>query len=78
MAELAERGTTHFASLLSTLIVNGASTTCYDGQYFFDTDHLKAPAARSNKISVTVGGLPAATAGSTTALSPETMQQSHP
>lgn len=76
MAELAERGTTHFASLLSTLIVNGASTVCYDGQYFFDTDHSEGSSGtQSNKISVAVSGLPVAVAGSTTAPSPETMQQ---
>ena len=39
IGELALRGQTHFASLLSTLIANGATTVCYDGQYFFDTDH---------------------------------------
>lgn len=39
--ELADRTNSHWASLLTTLIVNGASTACYDGQFFFDTDHAE-------------------------------------
>jgi phage major head subunit gpT-like protein len=37
--ELADRANGHWASLLSTLIEAGAATTCYDAEYFFDTDH---------------------------------------
>lgn len=37
--QLAERVLDHPGKLLSTLIENGESTVCYDGQYFFDTDH---------------------------------------
>lgn len=40
--ELAERATGHWAKLLSTLIQNGTGSTsslCYDGQYYFDSDH---------------------------------------
>jgi phage major head subunit gpT-like protein len=29
----------HPDDLLTTLITNGTTTNCYDGQYFFDTDH---------------------------------------
>lgn len=77
MAELAERGRTHYASLLSTLLVNGATTVCYDGQYFFDTDHSEgASGSQSNKINSDISALPAAVHGSTTAPSPEEMQQS--
>jgi phage major head subunit gpT-like protein len=39
VAELAQRANSHWASLLTTLIVAGASTACYDGELFFDTDH---------------------------------------
>jgi phage major head subunit gpT-like protein len=39
IAELAQRTNSHWASLLTTLIVAGTSGECYDGQYFFDTDH---------------------------------------
>lgn len=42
IAELAARAAEHWAKLLSTLITNGTGSTsglCYDGQYFFDSDH---------------------------------------
>lgn len=42
IAEMAETANSHWADLLSTLIANGTGATsglCYDGQYFFDTDH---------------------------------------
>lgn len=76
MSEFADRGQTHWASLLSTLLLNGASTVCYDGQYFFDTDHSEGDSGvQSNSISVTISGLPAAVHGSTSAPSVEEMQQ---
>lgn len=37
--ELAERTNSHWAKLLSTLLLNAESTAGYDGQFFFDTDH---------------------------------------
>lgn len=37
--ELARRTNAHWAGLLSSLIIAGESTVCYDGEYFFDTDH---------------------------------------
>jgi phage major head subunit gpT-like protein len=39
IAELARRTVSHDAKLISALLENGESTLCYDGQYFFDTDH---------------------------------------
>jgi len=42
IAEMARRAGSHWGSLLSTLITNGTGATsglCYDGQYFFDSDH---------------------------------------
>lgn len=39
IAELARRTLTYPATLMTTLIAAGESTICYDGQYFFDTDH---------------------------------------
>lgn len=41
VAEQARRANAHWASLLTTLIVAGESAACYDGQYFFDTDHAE-------------------------------------
>ncbi len=74
--ELAERGNTHWASLLSTLIVNGETAVCYDGQYFFDTDHAEGSSgAQSNDITTDISALPATVHGTATAPSPEEMQQ---
>jgi phage major head subunit gpT-like protein len=47
--ELARRTNAHWASLLTTLILAGESTVCYDGQYFFDTDH--ADASQDNDLT---------------------------
>lgn len=53
--ELARRANAHWAMLLSTLILNGAAAVCYDGQYFFDTDHAEGDSgAQSNSISYDV------------------------
>jgi len=73
--ELARRTNSHWASLLSTLILAGESTDCYDGQYFFDTDHEEGDSgAQSNDISVDISELPVATAGTTTAPAVAEMQ----
>lgn len=37
--ELVGRTVTHWGSLLSSLILAGESAACYDGQFYFDTDH---------------------------------------
>jgi phage major head subunit gpT-like protein len=74
--EFADRAATHWPSLLSTLIVDAESTVCYDGQFFFDTDHSEgASGSQSNDISVTIANLPVAVHGSTTNPSVEEMQQ---
>lgn len=74
--EFADRGQTHWASLLSTLLLNGATTVGYDGQYFFDTDHSEGESGtQSNSISVDISELPAALHGTTSAPSMEEMQQ---
>lgn len=73
--EMARRSNFHWASLLSTLIVNAAATACYDGQYFFDSDHEEGDSgAQSNDISVDISELAVATAGTTTAPSIAEMQ----
>ena len=75
--ELARRTNSHWASLLSTLILDGLATTCYDGQYFFDTDHSEGDSGtQSNDISVDISELPVAVAGVVTAPSVEEMQLS--
>lgn len=71
-----QRANTHWASLLSTLILSGAAATCYDGQYFFDTDHSEGSSGtQDNDISIDISALGCAVHGSTTAPSVEEMQQ---
>lgn len=73
--QLAARSQTHWAKLLSDLILNGSSTLCYDGQYFFDTDHSEGDSgSQSNKISVDISALPTEVHGSVTVPSPEEFQ----
>ncbi len=61
MEDFADRAQTHWASLLSTLILAGESTVCYDGQFYFDTDHVEgASGTQSNDISVDISALPGA------------------
>lgn len=75
IADLAERDNSHWASLLSALIAAGAATDCYDGQYFFDTDHSEGSSGtQSNDLSIDISTLPVATGGTTTAPSPAEMQ----
>lgn len=52
--QLADRAMDHPAKLLSNLIIAGESTVCYDGQFFFDTDHLDGDSGTlSNDITAT-------------------------
>lgn len=74
--EFADRGKTHWASLLSTLLVNAESSLCYDGKYFFDTTHQEGNSGvQSNKIQVDISSVPALVHGSQSAPSVEEMQQ---
>lgn len=76
IAQLSQRCNTHWASLLSTLILNGGSGICYDGQYFFDTDHSEGSSGtQSNALSIDISALATAIHGTTTAPSPEELQQ---
>lgn len=75
--ELADRANAHWAKLLTTLIENAAATVCYDGQYFFDTDHSEgASGTQSNDISSDISVVPVTNHGSVTAPSVGEMQQS--
>jgi phage major head subunit gpT-like protein len=73
--ELARRANTHWASMISSLILAGETALCYDGQAFFDDDHSEgASGVQSNDISVTIADFPVATAGATTAPAVAEMQ----
>ena len=75
LEEFAARANTHWASLLSILILAAASTVCYDGQFFFDTDHSEGDSGtQSNDIAVDISALPTSVHGSTTLPSVEEMQ----
>ncbi len=75
--EFADEGDAHWGTLLSALVLAGPSTTCYDGQYFFDTDHSEGDSGtQNNDITVDISALPCSVHGVVTAPSVEEMQQS--
>lgn len=77
IAEFADRAQSHWASLLSTLLINAPSTVCYDGQFYFDTDHSEGDSGtQSNDITVDISALPTVVHGVVTAPGVEEMQQS--
>lgn len=53
MASMGEAARSHPDELLWPLLPNGISSPCYDGQYFFDTDH---PVAGQSVANVDSGG----------------------
>lgn len=62
--ELAERTNSHWAKLLSALVIAGESAVCYDGQYFFDTDHSEGDSGtQSNDLTADITTTTAPTAG---------------
>lgn len=54
--DLGERARTHPDKLLNQLRVNGTSNLCYDGQYFYDTDHSEGSSGTQSNI-ITGSGL---------------------
>lgn len=57
------RALQHDEALLSTLIINAEAAACYDGQYFFDTDHTEGDSGtQSNDLSYNAGTTTAPTA----------------
>jgi hypothetical protein len=74
--ELATRTNSHWASLLSILLLAAPSAVCYDGQYFFDTDHSEGDSGtQDNDISIDISGLGTSAHGVITAPSVEEIQQ---
>lgn len=66
--ELAYRASDHHAYLLSQLIAQAEVAVCYDGQYFFDTDHSEGDSgSQSNKIEIDISAVPAGTHGNVNA-----------
>lgn len=61
--DLADRAMAHWVSLIAPLIINGESAVCYDGQFYFDTDHSEGDSgSQSNDITYNVGTPTAPTA----------------
>lgn len=61
--EMAQRTNAHWAKLVSSLLIAGESAVCYDGQYFFDTDHTEGDSgSQSNDIESDVTTTTAPTA----------------
>lgn len=74
--EFADRTTSHWAQLLSTLIAMGETSVCYDGSYFFDNDHVEGRSGQqSNRITIKLSDLPCVLRGTPAAPSPEDMRQ---
>lgn len=52
IGELVDRVDEHWAKLLSTLILAGEAAVCYDGEFFFDTDHEEGDSgAQTNDLA---------------------------
>jgi phage major head subunit gpT-like protein len=65
--DMARRANVHWATLLTELIQNASSSLCYDGQYFFDTDHSEGKSGtQSNSISADISAYAVGTHGTTT------------
>lgn len=62
--ELAERTNSHWAKLITLLLIAAESAVCYDGQYFFDTDHSEGDSgSQSNLLSIDIATTTAPTSG---------------
>ena len=67
IADMASGAADHWTELLSTLITNGTSNDCYDGQIFFDDDHSEGESGTQKNL-LTASEVPALDV--TTALTP--------
>ncbi|HWH75555.1 MAG TPA: Mu-like prophage major head subunit gpT family protein [Methylibium sp.] len=76
MSEFAQEGDAHWGTLLSALIMAGTSTVCYDGQFFFDTDHSEgASGTQDNDITVDISAVPGAGSDNTPAFPNQAQMQ---
>ena len=74
--ELAQRTNAHWAKLLTDLLIAAESTACYDGQYFFDTDHSEHDSGtQDNDITSDITTTTAPTAGEAETAILKSMQQ---
>lgn len=54
LRQLVARGMQHWDVLFHNALVAGESAACYDGQFFFDTDHAASGTNQSNDITFNV------------------------
>lgn len=67
VGELVTRSQSHWNKLITALALAGEGAVCYDGEYFFDTDHSEGKSgSQSNDISVDISELPTSAHGITT------------
>jgi len=65
--ELVRRANSHWMKLLSELMLVANATVCYDGHYFFDTDHSEGDSGtQDNDISIDISEMDVSIKGSTT------------
>ncbi len=58
-ASLGQRAAENPILLLSDLLIASETSVCFDGQYFFDTDHVEGNSGiNNNDISIPLSGLP--------------------
>ncbi|GGF43728.1 Mu-like prophage major head subunit gpT [Mameliella alba] len=70
--DLAVSAANHKHELIVDMLDGAEALVCYDGQYFFDTDHSEGESGtQSNDLSVDISALPASVHGSTTSPSAE-------
>lgn len=74
LGELADRVIAHDSFLLSDLIQNGASRVCYDGQFYFDTDHTEGENTTNQSNSINYDISDGGTGGTPTVPTARTMQ----
>lgn len=73
--EHVERAQSHWAELLSDLLIAGESELCYDGQYFFDDDHVEGSSgSQSNDLTSAIVSATAPTAAEMSAAIFSTIQ----
>lgn len=76
ISQLADVAAEHPGELLAAVMMSGESQLCYDGQYFYDTDHVEGKSGtQSNKSQVDLSDLPVGQHGSPTSPSDEEMSE---
>lgn len=70
--QLGRRAEEHWVKMVVELMIRAESTPCYDGQFFFDTDHQEGDSGvQSNDVSLDISAEPAQVTGTPAAPSPE-------